>query len=164
MRISVVASVGLSLAIGATPTDGRCKPYPAYVYEGQVISCRLATADDFDRRTGLIDRDRAVADLERRVLSLVAVSVRKIVQVGRCDWENGCDPAVTPWDEVTPTEFRFQLDAGCSVFLSQVGEIHRFYAVRPCCEVFPTPNARCAVGVPAILEPPNWVVSIVDGG
>ena len=157
-----LAFVGFLLAITSTQVSAKCKPYPSYVYQGQVKACRPATEDDFLNRPDPIDPAHVRKDLRQRRLSIVTVSVIRIVQVARCGWEGDCGPAVTPWDDVTPTDFHFQLDNTCSTLDHAVGDAIRLYAVRPCCDKLPVNSARCAVGLPILLKPPDWVVRIVD--
>ena len=162
MRASLIAvSVCVVLAAGSTVV-ARCKAYPAYVYEGIVQSCYSATAADVKEESRWIDAEACKASIEQEPISIVTIRVSRLVQVARCDWERGCEPAVAPWDEVSPTDFRLQLDTECPASYMDSTARRRFYAVRPCCDVIPSKSGRCGLGLPVILDPPEWAAAIVD--
>lgn len=163
MRAFLIAVLVCVVVAAVSTVVARCEPYPAYVYEGIVQSCLPATSADVKEESKWIDAKASQASIERQPVSIVTVRVSRLIQVARCGWERGCKPAVTPWDDVTPTEFRLQVDGECPAsFLDSTG-LRRFYAVRPCCDVIPARSGRCGLGLPVILDPPEWAVAIVDG-
>ncbi len=168
MRLSGIVAVGLLATSFSTPTSARCMPYPAYVYEGEVLRCHAATDSEIFAEPDAIWEARVREDMKRGPVSVVVVSVNRLVQVARCDWEKACKPAIASWDEVTPTEFRFQSDGTCSTLGWKPGLAQRFYAVRPCCDSNIARGVRCALGLRVILNPPEWaedlVQSVVRGG
>ena len=162
MRVRLVALVVLLIVAAMTPTAAKCKRYAAYVYEGTIRACRVATSTDVQEDSKWVDVAASRADLQRNPLSIVTAQVNRIVQVARCNWERGCEPAVTPWDDVTPTDFRFQLADECAGQVLEVGDSVRFYAVRPCCDVEPSESGQCGLRLPIILDPPDWAADIVN--
>jgi len=160
---SFVVFLLIHLAVAAVSTVvAKCKRYPAYVYDGIVQSCQPAKASDLEDKRARIDEEACQASLKRQPISILTMRVSRLVQVGSCNWERGCVPAVTPWDDVTPTEFRFQLDGECPTSTVQSGRPSRFYAVRPCCDKIPSKSGRCGLRLPVILDPPDWAVDVVN--
>jgi len=157
-----VLAVVLVLLVMAVPAFSRCWRYPAYVYEGEITDCRPATVNDFNEQLEwvLFDPEDSLRTYES---SIVSATILRFVQVARCEWEKDCVPAVTDWSDVSPTEFEFQIEGGCSALPVKVGHAGRFFAVRPCCDVEPPKSPRCAIGAKLIQDPPSWAVDTVAG-
>ena len=163
MRLSRALAFGLLLAALSTPCDARCAPYPAYVYEGEVLECSVAADPEIFANPDALWDARVREDMERTLVSITVVSVGRFAQVARCDWERSCESAITPWDTVTPAEFRFQLDGECSDLEWEQGQVKTFNAVWPCCDSNIARSVRCALGLRVIMDPPEWAQGIIDG-
>ena len=142
MRTAAIAGFVLVAIASSLPIDARCAPYAAYVYDGLVEYCRPSHGPE--------------------PIALVTVCVSRMAQVAECDWEESCKPAVRPWLEITPEEVRFQTPGSCADGGWVDGKDAKFYAVRPCCDVFPTRGARCVLGFDVILDPPEWALELLQ--